>query len=191
MFTDRPAARLVPAARPDCALRAAVVAATVATLLAPAARAEGCGPAGGTFLNGRIHGSVDSTLAWAPPRMACAADPDPEGGGLRINVRGPAAGGITLSLVLGIAGTAPGDALPTNVTVVVEDEGAFFSTAGRERCWTDLERHEPARPGPAARLRVAGRTYCVGALPAVRGRGSVTLGDIEFSLELGFPDDEA
>jgi hypothetical protein len=72
---------------------------------------------------------------------------------------------------------------PANVTVIDERQDRFFSSAGPGRCWASIDSVTPVarRPGRPAGSRVAGLVYCVGALPSVGDRSSLTLGDLRFA----------
>jgi hypothetical protein len=147
------------------------------------------------FVRGELFGSIERRLDWSGAGMLCDGMPRPDGAGIRLvfseTASAPAAG---LRLVIGIAGIAPGAApdapeLVANVTLIDQDRGVFYSTQGLERCWVrPATQNRLANSAPEA-WRLDGKLFCVGALAAVEGPDSVTLGDIDFSGRIRFAPD--
>ncbi len=136
------------------------------------------------YLRGELFGAMRKTLDWRGRDMLCDGMLRPGNDGLRLvfseYAAAPDAG---LRLVIGIAGIAPGDEqteVAANVTLIDQDSGQFFSTQGLERCWVRLIEQVPL-PDEIGTWRISGQLYCVGAVAAVEGKTSVTLGDIDFS----------
>jgi hypothetical protein len=155
---------------------------------ATAALTAGCQGAGS--LHARLRGAVDADLNWRDAVMHCEGGPRPDGKGVRIALAGPlqdASGSGTphsLRFIFGIAerdvasGTA--QALPTNVTVIIEGDGRMFATRGDERCAVEkLERE--AMPGPSHRQRVQVRGYCLDPAASLNGDEALHIPTFEFS----------
>ncbi len=134
------------------------------------ADAPHCLDTGNGFLRARLRGALDLDLDWHDRDMQCDGELRPDGHGIRVAVSGPRQrDGRRLRFVFGIADAAEGRAgrdLPTNLTVIFENEERLFSTLGDARCTTDALDQErigagdPA-PGGAVRVwRVIARGFC-------------------------------
>lgn len=146
----------------------------------PAApQAAGCLPAGGGFLRASLRGAIDAEVKWDNDMMVCEGGVRPDGHGIRAAISGklPAGGdgsSRSLRFIFGIdlddAASGPAQALPTNLTVILEGEKTLFSTGGNTRCAAEsVERRAllTAEPG-SERIEVRG--YCTA--PATDGSGS-------------------
>jgi len=147
---------------------------------------QACGPGTGGFLRGRFFGAIDLTAEWSGPTLACDGMRKPDGQGVRLFFSGEHPGGGRVSLLIGLEGREDelaGAEQPANVTVIDERQGRFFSSAGPGRCWARIDSVTAVEAGDGrpAGSRVAGLAYCVGALPSVGDRSSLTLGDLQFS----------
>ena len=69
----------------------------------------------------------------------------------------------------------------TNITVMNTATGEFFSAQSSDRCWSDIELVKLVSEGTQDLWKASGTSYCAGALPQVAGRGSVTVGKLNFS----------
>jgi hypothetical protein len=110
----------------------------------------------------------------------------PDGQGVRLFFAQEQPDGGRVSVLIGIDGRMEdlkGAERPANVTVIDERSGRFFSTAGPGRCWATVNSVTPLSParGGAAEHRVDGLVYCVGALPSIGDRSSLTLSDLHFA----------
>lgn len=148
--------------------------------------AEACPPGAGGFFRGRFFGALDLTADWSAPAMTCDGMRRPDGSGARLYFAGagPASGRVAVVIGLESRDALSGGAeLPANVTVIDETDGRFFSSAGPGRCWARIGQVTPVshRPGHPAGSRIEGLVYCLGALPSVGDRSSLTLGDLQFS----------
>ncbi len=138
------------------------------------------------FLRGRFFGALSLTADWSGPGLACDGMQKPDGEGVRLFFAGDRPGGGRVSLLIGLGGR-PGELAgaerPANVTVIDEREGRFFSSGGPGRCWASISSVTPVanRAGGAAGSRIDGLVYCMGALPSVGDRSSLTLSDLRFS----------
>jgi hypothetical protein len=143
------------------------------------------------FLRGRFFGALSLTADWSGAELSCDGMLRPDEGGVRlffsrVQPRGDRSGGDRLSVLIGIDGRPEdlvGAERPASVTVIDERQGRFYSTGGPGRCWATISSvtvlHR-ARTGSAGH-RIAGLLYCVGALPAIGDRSSLTLGDLYFA----------
>ena len=160
----------------------------VAPAVAPATAGGGRSctlrPAG--YLRGRFFGAVSLTANWSGQSLLCDGMQKPGGEGVRLFFAGEQPGGGRLSVLIGIDGhpdSLVGAERPANVTVIDERDSRFFGTSGAGRCWavissvTALAR---SRGYPAGH-RIEGVLYCLGALPSLGDRTSLTLGDLHFA----------
>lgn len=133
------------------------------------------------------------SLVWSTD-LSCAGMPRPGGQGARLRLSGPAPVDETqqLALILGLPDLergATGREIQTNVTLIAEEQGLFFSTTDAANCWTDIT-EQTALGSAADTYRIAGVLYCVAPLPEVNGSKNITLGDLEFSSILNWKQPE-
>ena len=143
---------------------------------------------GDAFLQARLRGALDADLDWHDAGMRCEGGPRPGGRGLRVTLAGPlpAEGQATrqLRFIFGIgtkdiaAGAA--EALPTNVTVILEGGGQMFATRGDGHCAVEKLERTPL-PENAHRQRVHVRGYCLDPATAMTGEGRLHIPTFEFS----------
>ncbi len=134
------------------------------------------------YLQTEIYGSIRASLHWKGS-LQCDGMPRPNGEGARLRFAGLTAENEPLALILGLPDLFPGTTgveLPTNVTLIAENQGRFFSTPDTSNCWTDALSHD-ALDGDRKRSRISGALYCVAALAEVNGASSITLGDLKFA----------
>lgn len=144
------------------------------------AAAPACGPGG--RLDAELFGALHGPIEWSGDALSCEGMPRPAERGARLRFSGNA-GGIQLAFLISLPDLEPGRVaaeLPTNVTLIEEGDGRFFSTSDLDSCWTDLDLNEPADE-PARRYRVAGTLYCIAPLPEVNGDASVMIEEAGFS----------
>lgn len=144
--------------------------------LAAAGRAaNGCLPDGNGLLQAELRGALIADVAWRDAQMQCDGGPRPDGKVLRVTVAGPleaspprVARQIRFIFGIGLTDTAAGaaQALPTNVTVIVEGENLLFATLGNDKCAVEDLRRERL----SAQLeKVSGRGYCIGPATDLTG----------------------
>jgi hypothetical protein len=147
-----------------------------------------CDGAAAGYWRGRVIGSGSLDFDWRGARLDCAGNARPGGKGLRLFLAGrPGAGTDRLVLVLGLAagvGELAGREHPVSLTLIDEQSSQFFHSPG-DRCFTRIGRVEPL--GADGEYRVEGEVYCAGAIAAVAGEATVTLGDMAYAgrLSLG------
>ncbi len=146
------------------------------------ADARSCLEDGSGYLTGRLYGAIEAPIDWRGNALECEGMPRPEGAGARLRFAWRIAPtDADLVIIVGIDGLDPDDTITgraATVTVIDEHSSRFYSNSG-EQCWADVTRQAPA-PGPEDTRAVTGRVYCTAALPAVNGRGSISLDELEF-----------
>jgi len=138
------------------------------------------------YLRGQIYGELEQDINLNGRSLSCDGMPQPAGKGIRLFF---SARQNNLSFVMGIKGqleNMAGNEQSVNLTVIDEQNGRFYSTAGLERCWTHIDTVEPYQSRTAAHYRIDGVLYCSGALASLVDKQSITLGDIHFSGRLSF-----
>lgn len=144
--------------------------------------AKGCGDAG--YLHGELFGIFEGPLDWSGESIDCQGMPRPDSRGARIRFAGNAADDqVSLAVIIAIpdlerAMTAR--ELPSNVTIIEEGGGRFFSTGDLDICWTDIDRQTPIDP-PGDRYSIDGRLYCIAPLTEVNGESSLSIAELSFS----------
>ncbi len=138
------------------------------------------------FLRVRFFGALNLTADWSGAELLCDGMRRPDGAGVRLFFAKVQPGGNRLSVLIGIDGpseTSTGTERAANVTVIDESQSRFFSTGGPGRCWATINSATalPRTHGRPAGQRIAGLVYCVGALPAVGDRSSLTLSELHFA----------
>jgi len=134
------------------------------------------------YLRGGLYGAIRADIDWRGTDLLCDGMMRPEDSGIRLVFTTADAGGTVL--LLGIDEIRPGATgtdFPTNITIIDGASGTFFSTPGKDRCWTTIQSNVQLRGG---NWRVEGELYCVSAIPAVSVPGAVTLGDFSFAGRL-------
>jgi hypothetical protein len=156
---------------------------------AAAAAATGCIAGGGGFLQAQLRGAIDADLDWRNELMLCEGGARPDGHGLRVTLAGPLPTADKparqLRFIFGIdykdqaAGGA--QALPTNVTIILEGEGRMFATRGDDRCAVEKLERVPllAEGGKFERVHVRG--YCTEPAAELAGDARLLLPTFEFT----------
>ena len=160
--------------------------ASPASFLPPSpATARGCDGEG--FLHTSIHGAFEAEIDWGSDDLDCEGMPRPDGEGARLRFAGTVSDGTQeLAFIIAMPDLAPGKPareLATNVTLIAEGSGRFFSTPGLDSCWTDVDMRGSGDESPD-RFAVHGRLYCIAPIPEVNGTSSVSLEETRFSGQL-------
>ena len=142
--------------------------------------AAGCGDHG--HLATTLVGAVEADIDWRAAELVCEGMPRPGGEGVRLRFAGQVDDRrFTIIIALpGLQRDQPASELASNVTLIEEGAGRFFSTADTEICWTDVNFLESER-GATNRYRIGGTLYCVAPLVEVNGSSSVSLAELDFS----------
>ncbi|MDX1515351.1 MAG: hypothetical protein R3288_00855 [Woeseiaceae bacterium] len=129
-----------------------------------------------------LYGALNGELAWTGAAMQCEGMPRPDGRGARLRFAGPAdASQIAIIIALPDLDRAQtGAELASNVTLIEEGSGRFFSTPDLSHCWTDVLAQTPIDTGNE-RYAIGGRLYCIAPLVEVNGSGSVSIDELEFT----------
>jgi len=146
---------------------------------------SGCMPGG--QLRVELFGNLPVRIDWHAPGLDCDGMPRPEGAGARLRFTGhtPAEDGdrrLTFIIALPeLQRGAPASETPATVTLIEEDRGRFYSSAGIDVCWADVD--EQARDGEtdSGRYRISGLVYCVAPLAEQNGTGGVSFTDLQYS----------
>lgn len=142
-----------------------------------------CLPGERGFLQARLRGALEAQPDWRGADLQCEGGMRPDGNGIRLSIAGPLdhRGGQRLRLVFGLD-VRPGQnargAIPTNVTMIVENENQVYATLGDDKCSVDAVVQQPlplAHPPGLQVYRVALRGYCIEAATALNGSGTVYL----------------
>ncbi len=139
-----------------------------------------CGEDG--FLATALYGAIATELDWTAADLACEGMPRPDGEGARLRFAG-SDGPRQIAIIIALPALERGSTaseLPSNVTLIEEGNGRFFSTADLDNCWTDITTSE-ALGESATRYRIGGTLYCVQPLAEVNGSSSITLSEMRFS----------
>jgi hypothetical protein len=147
-----------------------------------------CKSPSNAHLNGRLYGALDLTVDWYGAALTCDGITRPNEKGIRLAFAATQnEDGDRLVFVIGIDGKfdrLTGGERKANVTIIDESSGRFFSTSGKDRCWTMIDSVESLGDREQQTFQVAGKLYCAGALPSLSGPGSITLGDFDYSGRL-------
>jgi hypothetical protein len=155
------------------------------TASAPATMGEkdvlNCGTDG--YLRAQLYGALTATLAWDRNDLECTGMPRPEGRGARLRFAGTGPGeDQRLAIIIAIpelTREALGTEYRSNVTLIEEGAGRFFSTPNLDNCLTDVT-SLTALDDAGGRFSIGGTLYCVTPLPEVNGSSSVSFSDMHF-----------
>lgn len=135
-------------------------------------------------LRAKLYGSLSASLDWNSADLECSGMPRPGGSGARLRFSGTAADGhqsvIIIIAIPDLQRDEVSTELRSNVTVIEEESGRFFSTPDLDNCLTDLT-SMPAIDGAPNQHSIAGILYCLSPIPELNSTSSVTLSDVEFT----------
>jgi len=165
-----------------------------ATAVPPPGRTKPCALRPDGYLRGRFFGAINMTADWSGNRLFCDGMQKPDARGVRLFFAGAQQGGGQVSVVIALDGRPDnliGGERPANVTVIDEQTGRFFSSGGAGRCWSVISSVTPlawSRDRPTA-YGVDGLLFCLGSLPSLSDRTSLTLGDLSFAGQVSVDED--
>jgi hypothetical protein len=138
------------------------------------------------FLRGRFFGALNLTADWSGSSLYCDGMQRPDGEGVRLFFARDQPGGERVSVLIGIDGRPEdlvGAERPANVTVIDEQAGRFFGAGGPGRCWASINSVTglPQASEAQAGYRIEGLVYCLGALPSIGDKTSLTLSELHFA----------
>ena len=147
----------------------------------PAAETIGCGDSG--YLRTTLYGSFEGEIDWSNGELDCAGMPRPDDAGARLRFAGKTDDGAhSLAFIIAMPALergAAGRELASNVTMIEEGSGRFFSTSGLESCWTDVDAQSVVDDASDT-YSISGTLYCITALPEMNGDSSVLLRELNF-----------
>ena len=169
---------------------------------APAA-SNGCLASGESSLQARVRGAIDADINWSNAQMTCEGGMRPNNRGLRVSIAGPLvlnAGStaeskpVQLRFVFGITlrdiASGVAQALPTNLTVIVEGQQQLFATLGDDKCAVEELEVTPLftavadRGSGGGRQRIHARGYCIGPATDLQGLQRVLVSTFEFTSQV-------
>lgn len=175
-----------------CALLAAALACAACAADHESAKqstaATSCLADGSGFLDAQLRGAVVADIRWKSADMECAGGPRPDGEGVRLTFAGelPAAAGVPARRVRFIFGVDPHDiaagaaqALPTNLTLILEGEQQLYATRGDAHCAVESLDRTPLAGG--GRNKVHARGYCLAPATSIGGDARVLVPTFEFT----------
>lgn len=163
--------------------------------VSPAARDEaaavGCLAGGEGQFEARLRGALEADLRWDNTQMQCDGGLRPDGKGLRVVMAGPLEPGRKLRFILGIdlqdAAAGPAQALPTNLTVMVEDEALLYATRGSDKCAIEDFLRQPRGEDIE---QVSGRGYCLEPASDLAGESRLLVPTFSFTALVHVGSDE-
>lgn len=176
-----------PVEEPAADLEAETAAPTAGASFLPelAPGAMGCGDTG--RLDAELYGALSGDIRWEATTMSCEGMPRPDGAGARLRFAGTTeAGQQPLTFIIGIPGlrrATTASELPSNVTMIQDGKGRFFSTPDLDSCWTDITA-QSALDDSGERFLIGGRLYCISPLTEVNGDSSVSIRELTFAGQL-------
>jgi hypothetical protein len=172
---------------------------------APATQA-GCLATGDGSLQAELRGALVADLAWQNGQMQCEGGLRPDGAGIRITIAGPLpaqagqpqspAGGTAPGHLRFIFGIDPHDtasgvaqALPTNLTVIIEGGKQLYATLGDDKCAVETLQRTPVPDSGGKLDRVQVRGYCTGPASDLAGTVRLFVPTFSFTAQLRNGDD--
>jgi hypothetical protein len=146
----------------------------------------GCIDGGGGYLHAQLRGAMVADLDWTNAEMQCDGGPRPDEKGIRLTFAGKLPDtDRQLRFIFGIdehdiaAGAA--QALPTNLTVILEGEQELYATRGSERCAVETLERTALEQRADKRYRVHARGYCLAPATNVAGDARLLVPTFEFT----------
>ena len=153
--------------------------AALPALLPAPPEASGCGERG--YLRTSFYGEFSGPIDWSADDIDCEGMPRPQGEGARLRFAGKS-NDFALAIIVALPDLERGATareLGSNVTVIEEGSGRFFSTSGLENCWTDVVEQQ-ALDDTANVYLIEGTLYCIAPLAEINGDSSVTVRELQF-----------
>jgi hypothetical protein len=139
-----------------------------------------CGDEG--YLSAELYGAIETTVNWAATDLRCEGMRRPSNRGARLRFSGHASDGTNIAFIISLPDLQlgeTGEEFRSNVTLIEEGGGRFFSTADLEICWTDINGVESI-DDTSTRFAISGAVYCVAPLREVNGDSDVSIRDFRF-----------
>lgn len=130
---------------------------------------------------------MSAEIDWQGADLDCEGMPRPDGKGARLRFAGTVDNGTQdLAFIIALPDLErdrPARELASNVTLIAEGNGRFFSTPGLDSCWADIDIRTADVAAPE-RTAVSGTLYCIAPIPEVNGNSSVSMEELRFSGRL-------
>ena len=139
-----------------------------------------CGEQG--YLSAELYGAIETTVNWAADDLHCEGMQRPSNRGARLRFSGHASDGQNIAFIIALPDLQlgeTGEEYRSNITLIEEGGGRFFSTADLEICWTDIDGVESVGD-TSTRFAIRGAVYCVAPLTEVNGDSDVSIRDFKF-----------
>ena len=149
-------------------------------LVPPPPETRGCGERG--YLRTSFYGEYSGPVDWSAGNLDCAGMPRPNGEGARLRFAGQS-GDLAIAIIVAMPDLERGSTaqeLPSNVTVIEEGSGRFFSTSDLSNCLVDIT-SATGLDDSGDRYSIAGELFCVTPLPEINGTSSVSIPKMLFS----------
>jgi len=131
-----------------------------------------------------LFGAFTGALDWSAADLECTGMPRPNGEGGRLRFAGAVEeSDRRIAIIIGIPGLRRGTAdreLNSNVTLLEEGSGMFFSTSSLGSCWTDVTAQDRL-DGSTDKYVITGTVYCVSPLAEVNGDSSLSIPELGFT----------
>lgn len=151
----------------------------VATTPQSLTAASTCGAEG--HLSASLFGAVAGQISWTDAELDCTGMPRPNGEGARLRFAG-SQGDNRIAIIIAMPELrrgAKGVEFASNVTLIEEGSGRFFSTIDLDNCWSDITALESIDNSEHL-FAIGGALYCVMPLAEVNGASSVSIAELEF-----------
>jgi hypothetical protein len=155
---------------------------------ASASARANCLPSQDGFLQARIRGANGAgnvDIDWRDTDMQCDGGLRPDERGFRLTFVGRLSrDGQHIRLVFGIASSADETSarnVPTNVTIILEDEQKLYSTASEGKCTIDDLSLQPQGASRDGWRRVVARGFCTVPVSAMRGEDALLVDRFDFA----------
>jgi hypothetical protein len=145
------------------------------------------------YIRGKLFGAIQLTMDVEGSSLRCDGTIKPNEQGMRlVFAYGDENSAQNLTLIIGLGARKNPETeleFPTNLTIIDNNDGRFFSTQGEGRCWTTINQQAHLATTSQEIYRIDGTVYCVSPLPELNGNNSITPGEISFSgrLRAGIP----
>lgn len=141
--------------------------------LPPASLGGACLRSVKAYLRAHIRGAVRLDVDLHGQALACEGGPRSDGSGIRMGFEGRVGPAGRVRMIFGIDGAKEGRTgreLPTNLTVIFEDEKLLFATQGAGNCTVDRLTQQPVSAGHAPRQsrRAVAKTHAQMTTPPSR-----------------------
>jgi hypothetical protein len=169
--------------------------------LPPVSLGGPCLRSGRPYLRAQIRGAVRLDVDLRGSQLKCEGGPRLDGSGIRMGFEGRVGNVGQVRMIFGIDGAKKGQAareLPTNLTVIFEDEKLLFATQGDGNCTVDRLTQKPVAktraqstpstspPTNARAYRIVAHGFCIAAANDLSGRQRILVTTFDFAGQADF-----